>query len=102
MNPIVLTVEVGDDRRLVIDLPNEIPSGRLEITLKPANTANDDVRPIALTRDVARARLAAAGMLSAPPEISETLTITDDDLPIDLPPDAPSIDSLIDEDRGLA
>ena len=56
-----MTVEVGPDRRLVVDLPAEIPVGPVDvvITAHPAaaTAANS-------AREAAAASLAAAGILS--------------------------------------
>jgi hypothetical protein len=93
MDVVVLLLEVGEDRRLTIQVPNDIPLGKVEVTLRATD------KP--LTREEARARLLAAGALSTAhhvPDIPEA--ISDEDLPIPLPPGSLSIDQIIDEDRG--
>ncbi|MBX3082152.1 MAG: hypothetical protein KF716_11010 [Anaerolineae bacterium] len=47
-----------------------------------------------------RAKLLAAGFLRTYPNIPDAEGLTDDDLPLILPPDAPSLDEIIDADRG--
>lgn len=59
-----LSARVGRDRRLILDLPAEIPVGPVEVTIRsqvgsdigPSSPANE-------ARDAARAKLAAAGFL---------------------------------------
>ena len=44
MTTISTTAHIGDDRRLVVDLPDDIPTGthRVTLTLPPEPTASDD------------------------------------------------------------
>lgn len=66
MYAIKLTAIVPDDRRLVIELPPDAPTGEVEIEIhaapQPAEPA-PDVPKKGLTREEARAKLLAAGYL---------------------------------------
>ena len=58
MDTITLTAVVGEDRRLVIDLPPDAPTGPIEVTIRAATPQPEKQ----LTREEARARLRAAGV----------------------------------------
>lgn len=58
-----MTVEIGADRRLVVDLPDEIPVGPVNVVIT-ANPATVTVNASHAVRDAARAKLQAAGVLS--------------------------------------
>lgn len=62
MVELTFTVNVDEDRRLVIDLPDEMPIGKVEVTVRPMEQPDEASEP--LTRERARAILKAAGMLS--------------------------------------
>jgi hypothetical protein len=98
MVAVKLNVVIGEDRRLVIDLPDDVPVGPAEITIQP-EIASDE------SDDALRARLIAAGLLVNPDEMDIPDDIefaSDEELEAlgKLPPGAPSIQQLIDEDRG--
>ena len=57
-----LDVTVGEDRNLIIHLPDNMPVGRVEVTIRSIEGQSEVKQP--LTRDVARAKLLAAGRLS--------------------------------------
>jgi len=61
MKPIRLSAVAGADRRLMIDLPPDTPTGPVELEARPAPPAPSPDKP--LTREEARARLLAAGYL---------------------------------------
>ncbi len=98
MVTIRLTGRVTEDRRLIVEIPDNIPAGDVQLTLEildSAPAAND-----ATAR--ARVKLEAAGALStiwkAPPG---TTTPTEDEL-IELgalPPGSPSMEELVNADR---
>ena len=102
MQPIRLTAVVGEDRRLVIDLPPDTPTGPVELEVRsaaPAPTVPD--KP--LTREEARAKLLAAGYLVTSIRAPEgTVPLTPEEiLEIGkLPPGARPSEELVDEDRG--
>jgi hypothetical protein len=90
-----LTAVVGDDRKLVIDLPDDIPPGEVEVVVRP--------RPKELTREEARRLLAEAGLLSTWQKAPEGyVPLTPEELLElgTLPPGSRSSEELIDEDRG--
>src|SRR5688572_26901608 len=100
MDAIILSIEVGEDRRLVIDLPPDTPTGRVDVVIRPHETAGAPVPNLA--REVVRAKLLAADFLVtniqapsgiAPLSAEERLRLGT------LPPDI-SLDDLIDQDRG--
>ena len=93
-----LTGKVTEDRRLIVDIPDSIPAGEVQLTLEIPTTITAANEATAH----ARAKLAAAGALSAiwqtppgtlPPTETELL-----ELGI-LPPEAPSILDLVNADR---
>ena len=105
MVAIRLSVIVGKDRQITIQLPDEIPEGQIDLELRvlePSPTLAPN-----LNREGARARLLSAGKLAV---YSPTdLGISPDTLPLsveermrigNLPPSAPPSEVLIDEDRG--
>lgn len=72
MYAIKLTAIVPDDRRLVIELPPDAPTGEVEIeihaapqpTAEPPAVTPPDAPKQGMTREEARAKLLAAGALS--------------------------------------
>lgn len=100
--PIRLSAVVGEDRRLVIDLPPDTPLGPVELEVRsaaPAPTQRD--KP--LTREEARAKLLAAGYLVTSIHAPEgTVPLTPEErMEIGrLPPGARPSKELVDEDRG--
>jgi hypothetical protein len=95
METITLTAVVGEDRRLVIDLPKDTPTGPVELVIRSASS-----NP---AREAARAKLLAAGALATNFGISDELQpISDEEirrLGIMAPGARPS-EELINEDRG--
>jgi hypothetical protein len=96
-----LKTVIGKDRKLVIQLPDEIPPGDVDLVVRSAETPKTVKGNAA--REAAKAKLLAAGAL-----------VTQFDVPADavrlsveerlrlgtLPPDARSSLDLINEDRG--
>jgi hypothetical protein len=102
METITIPVLVGEERRLILDLPASVPVGPAEVVIRPRTSsagtqAND-------AREALRAKLLAAGFLStaafAPPE---AIPLSNDDLVRlgQLAPGARPSEDLIDEDRGM-
>ncbi len=62
MESITITAIMDEKCRIMIDVPDEIPVGRIEVTIwaLPANGDEGD----GITREEARARLIAAGLLT--------------------------------------
>lgn len=102
--PLHLSVTVGEDRRIVIDLPPDTPIGpaQIALVLRPAEVTETPqiVNP---AREAARAKLLAAGKLSTiwralegykPLSVDERMVIGT------LPANAPSSEQLVNEDRG--
>jgi hypothetical protein len=100
--PIRLSAVVGEDRRLIIDLPPDTPIGPVELEVRPAAPApTTSNKP--LTREEARAKLLAAGYLVTSIHAPEgTVPLTPQEiLEIGkLPPDARISDEPVNEDRG--
>lgn len=103
MTQITVQATVGDDRKLIINLPDDIPAGEVEVTVRAKTPSPPTDDGATLTREEARRRMAAAGLLStwhkAPPG---TVPLTPEErMRIGtLPPDARPSEELIDEDRG--
>ncbi len=98
---IVLSAVVGEDRKLVIELPPDAPTGPVELTVR---LIKPEYRPPHNpAREAARAKLLAAGALVTHIEVPEDavpLTLEERIHIGTLPPGARSSDELIDEDRG--
>src|SRR5688572_24549824 len=101
MNQITIPIVIDEHRRVVIDIPDDVPLGAAQVTITPVE-ASPSQTP--LTWETARARLLAGGALSTgyelPPDAivlsdAEIYALTKD---IVLPK---SLDEMIDEDRGL-
>jgi hypothetical protein len=60
MQPIVLTAIVDEKRRIMIDLPDDLPLGPIELVIRPLS---DDKHE--MTREEMRARLIAAGLMKS-------------------------------------
>jgi hypothetical protein len=101
METITIPVVVGEERRLILDLPASVPVGPAEIVIRPRTTGAE--APADDAREAMRAKLLAAGFLStatsAPPG---TMPLSNDDLARlgQLAPGARPSEVLIDEDRG--
>jgi hypothetical protein len=101
MVAIRLKTVIGEDRKLIIQLPNEIPPGGVELVIHssepvPANTGNS-------ARESAKAKLLAAGALVTQFEIPANavrLSVEERLQLGTLPTDARSSLDLINEDRG--
>ncbi len=92
---------IGEDRRLVIELPPDTPTGPAELVIHPAAAESSAQKP--MTREEARAKLLAAGKLATwihAPEGTIPLTPEERMRIGKLPPDARPSEELIDEDRG--
>jgi hypothetical protein len=102
MKPITLSAVVGEDRRLIIDLPPDTPIGPVELVVRPA--AVTPPQNANLTREEARAILLAAGFLVTTIHAPEgTVPLTPEQiLEIGkLSPGSRPSEELVDEDRGL-
>lgn len=97
MVTIRLQGKLTEDRRLIVDVPESFPSGDIEVTLELKRELDVPNNATSL----ARAKLAAAGALSAVWKAPEGFIPTEeDDELIELPPGSPTLDQMIDEDRG--
>lgn len=101
MDAITLSVEIPESRRLVIELPPDIPSGAAEIVIKPQGVAA--TQTVYSARENARAKLLAGGALNishhAP---DDAVALSNEELERlgVLAPGARSSDEIIDEERG--
>lgn len=66
MQPIVLTAIVDEKRRIMIDLPDDLPLGEveLEVFFHPIKQENDTETPNPITGEWIRAKLKSAGLLA--------------------------------------
>jgi len=95
METITLSVVIGEDRRLVIDLPKDTPTGPVELVIRPT-TSN-------ATREAARAKLLAAGALVTDLGLPDNLELVSNEELRRLgtmSPGARPSEELIAEDRG--
>ena len=96
MDAITFSIEVGEDHRLVIQLPDDIPPGLVDVTIKPSEQLLENS-----AREIARGKLLAAGKLSLNYQLPENFTRPSDEEILKLvviPPG--TLDEIIDEDRG--
>ena len=101
MGSITLTTTVGEDRHLEIDLPPDVPVGRVELIIRPL-TPDAATQP-QLSRDEIRRRLKEAELLSEgtyAPADAVPLSDTEREELGRLFASAQPISELIDEDRG--
>lgn len=101
MVAIRLKTVVGEDRKLIIQLPDEIPPGGVELVVRASESSGSNTsNPV---REAARAKLLAAGALvtefNVPPN-AVRLTVEERMRLGTLPPDARLSLDLINEDRG--
>ncbi len=99
--PIRIHTTIGEDRRLIIDLPPDTPTGPAELVIHPAEAPQRETKT--LTREEARAKFLAAGFLtSGIPVPEDTVLLSPDDLlrAGRLTPGARPSEELINEDRG--
>ncbi|MBZ0303976.1 MAG: hypothetical protein K8J31_29830 [Anaerolineae bacterium] len=92
---------IGEDRRLVIDLPPDTPIGPAELVIRPTQTERQETKT--LTREEARAKLLAAGLLATPISAPEgTVSLSPEELLLigKLSSNARPSEDLINEDRG--
>jgi hypothetical protein len=61
MQLIILTAVVDEKRRIMIDLPDDLPVGLIELVVRPLTPDNQHE----MTREEMRARLIAAGLMTA-------------------------------------
>lgn len=100
---ITISVILGEDRRLIIDLPPDSPTGEVEVNVVVSSTAPEPQKVVNPAREAARAKLLAAGKLSTiwrAPEGYKPLTVAERMRIGTLPPDAPPSEQLVSEDRG--
>jgi len=100
MDAITLDAVVGEDRRLVVELPANVPVGPVKLVIQPVEQAAGEPP---LTLETARARLAAAGRLSTshhPPAGTVPLSAEERERLSKLFAGPRSVLDLINEDRG--
>ena len=103
MDVITLSVEIPKDRHLVLDLPSDVPIGKADITIHPHEQASPSAQVVNSAHEAARAKLLAAGILStAHVAPKDAVRLSDEALQRlgTLPAGSPSLDDLINEDRG--
>ncbi|MHB8624860.1 MAG: hypothetical protein ACYDBJ_00520 [Aggregatilineales bacterium] len=104
VDAITLVYEVKDDRRLVIDVPAELPIGTMQVTLTPLETVeNVAASVINPAREAARAKLLAAGLFSTAYEtidVAPPLSEAEQERLKSLFSQGRTSDELIDEERG--
>jgi len=100
MDTLTLSVEIPEDRRLVIDLPADMPPGAAELTIRSHAT---EISPLNEAREIARAKLLAGTALNishhAP---DDAVALSDEELEQhgQLAPGARSSEEIVNEERG--
>jgi hypothetical protein len=100
MTAIKLTAVVDESRKLVIDLPTDVPLGPVELTITPHEPVAPAQYP---AREAARAKLLAAGIPLPTFDVPEGMTALSPEALLEagrLPTGAPTSEALIDADRG--
>ena len=102
MKPITLTATIDENHRLIIDVPEDVPVGDVEVTIRPKETTKVETKPATITFEEARAKLLAAGVLSqanfAPPDAVE-LSEMDEEILANQAAGIRTMAEYIDEDR---
>ncbi len=101
MDSVTLSAVIGEDRRLIIDLPPDTPTGEVELTIRASQKSIDKLSNPAT--ETARAKFIAVGALSTAhqaPVGFVPLTLIDRMSIGKLPAHARPSKELIDEDRG--
>jgi hypothetical protein len=97
MVAIRLSAIVGEDRQVVVQLPDDTPLGTVELEVRLLET------PALDQREELRAQLMAVGLLATFDDLDDDAEyISDEELEelVTLPPGALTSEQLIDEDRG--
>ena len=102
MKTVTLRATVDEERQLKVDVPAEIPAGPVELVIR--SLADAPSEGTELTRETARAKLAARGLLAAglyaPPD-AVPLSAEERERIARLFTGNEPLSALIDEDRGL-
>lgn len=103
--PITVSANVGDDHRLVIDipLPPDAPSGQVQVELVVRPIDSKPSEPLNRALEAAREKMRAAGRLSSAWHQDDESTMLNDEALwelVKLTPNSISSEQLINEDRG--
>lgn len=105
MDAIRLSATVGKNRQIIIQLPDEIPEGQIDLELRVLSPSS--ILAHSLNQEDAQARLLSAGKLALYSAVD--LGIPADTVPLTveermrigkLPPGVAPMEALVDEDRG--
>ena len=102
MDAIIIDAQVGQDHRLIYELPPEVPVGPVKLVIQPIGAPPMQTGQ-SLTREEARRRLLAAGLLLTERVAPEGAVESDEQEHQRLAAlfgQGPSLEALIDEDRG--
>jgi hypothetical protein len=103
MVAIRLPAVITEDRKLIVQLPDDVPAGAVEIEIRPQVAPQTDTGEIVNpAREAARAKLAAAGALSTAHRLPEgVIPPTEEEMYAAgvLPASARPSEELIAEDR---
>jgi hypothetical protein len=102
MTLVTLKAILDEDRQLHITLPDEMPPGPVEVTVKSVPAQSGIALGPEVSREQARAILAQAGLLSMARYASsnaDQLAAEEQEEPISLPEGAPDTSTLIEESR---
>lgn len=103
---IILTTVIPDDRHLVLDLPDDAPTGpaevRISVPILPPPTESTD-EPVNPALEAARAKLRAAGSLSTVWKAPDDAVLLSDEELFKLMEEfagGPSVDEIMKDIRG--
>ncbi len=79
MQPIKITAMVDAKRRIMIDLPDEVPLGPVEITVRPVTNGEQEEPQQPITREWVQAKLKAAGLLAEDEHFPDAEELTEEE-----------------------
>ncbi|MDX1995451.1 MAG: hypothetical protein SF029_23915 [bacterium] len=92
--------QITEDKKLIVDIPDDLPAGPVELVIRPLEQPTAGVENPA--REAARARLAAAGALSTAHHLKEPFVVPTEEELLEagtLPSDARPSEDIIRELR---
>ncbi len=101
MQPYVTTITLDENREVTIQLPLDMPTGEVRITVEPVVASEPEAPPEPLTREWVQAKLKAAGMLEEDIPEPDAFEVSESEIRRvgKLFADARPLSELIDEDR---
>jgi hypothetical protein len=96
--PITVSATIGEDRRLVVELPENTPTGQVQVVIMPAPTTATNP-----ARESMRSKLLEAGALRTVVDVpadARALALEERIRIGTIPEGSPTAEELVNEDRG--